>query len=102
MNEMHDVIGRFHQALVGEIRERRPEYLHGPFTVAEIYQNLVPYGTHRDLIGVEMNGDYEDALTRMLAGEGGYLILESEDALRLLQHELQSPRNGRHHLRSCE
>ncbi|MCG6955222.1 MAG: zinc ribbon domain-containing protein [Gemmatimonadetes bacterium] len=85
---MSDVLERFHKALVEEIRVRRPEYLQRPFTVAEIYQNLVPYGTHRDLIGVEMNGDYEDALTRMLAGEGGYLILESEDALRLLQHEL--------------
>ena len=39
--------------------------------MAEIYQNLVPYGSHRDRIGVEMNGDYEDALLRLLAGEGG-------------------------------
>ena len=85
---MSDVLERFHKALVEEIRVRRPEYLQRPFTVAEIYQNLVPYGTHRDLIGVEMNGDYEDALIRMLAGEGGYLIMESEDALRLLRQEL--------------
>ncbi len=74
-----------------EIRNRRPEYLAAPFTVAEIYQNLVPYGTHRDRIGVEMNGDYEDALLRMLAGEGGYLILESEPALRVLREELEAP-----------
>jgi hypothetical protein len=85
---MSDVLERFHKALVEEIRVRRPEYLKSPFTVAEIYQNLVPYGTHRDRIGVEMNGDYEDALTRMLAGEGGYLIIDSEDALRLLRQEL--------------
>ena len=58
---MSDVLARFHQALVEEIRSQRPEYLDGPFTVAEIYQNLVPYGSHRDRIGVEMNGDYEDA-----------------------------------------
>jgi hypothetical protein len=37
-----------------------------------------------------MNGDYEDALVRLLAGEGGYLILDSEPALRDLRAELES------------
>ncbi|MBW3535154.1 MAG: zinc ribbon domain-containing protein, partial [Gemmatimonadetes bacterium] len=45
---------------------------------------------HRDRIGVEMNGDYEDALLRLLAGEGDYLVLESEHARRELQGELES------------
>lgn len=88
---MSDVLSRFHRTLVDEIRDQRPEYLTGPFTVAEIYQNLVPYGTHRDRIGVEMNGDYEDALLRLLAGEGDYLVLESAPALRDLRDELDSP-----------
>jgi len=87
---MSDVLQRFHQVLVEEISEKRPEYLDGPFTVAEIYQNLVPYGTHRDRLGIEMNGDYEDALLRLLAGEGGHLHLESEHALRDLRSELES------------
>ncbi len=87
---MSDVLSRFHQTLVDEIRANRPEYLRGPFTVAEIYQNLVPYGSHRDRIGVEMNGDYEDALLRLLAGEGDYLEVESPPALRELREELQS------------
>lgn len=90
MNGMDDVLRRFHRVLVEEITARRPEYLDGPFTVAEIYQNLVPYGTHRDRIGVEMNGDYEDALLRLLAGEGGYLQLDSEHALRELREELET------------
>jgi Double zinc ribbon len=87
---MSDVLERFHRALVEEISAQHPEYLDGPFTVAEIYQNLVPYGTHRDRIGVDMNGDYEDALLRMLAGEGEYLLMESEHALRDLRQELRS------------
>ncbi len=91
MTEMSDVLARFHGALVEEILAKRPEYLHSAFTVAEIYQNLVPYGTHRDRIGVEMNGDYEDALLRLLAGEGGYLVLESAPALQTLREELSSP-----------
>ncbi len=88
--DTNDILTRFHRTLVEEIRHRRPEYLQEPFTVAEIYQNLVPYGSHRDRLGIEMNGDYEDALLRILAGEGGYLILESEPALRALRQELES------------
>ncbi len=84
------VLERFHRALIEEIQTQRPGYLTAPFTVAEIYQNLVPYSSHRDRIGVEMNGDYEDALVRLLAGEGGYLILDSEPALRDLRAELES------------
>lgn len=91
MGETEQVLSRFYRALVEEIRAQRPDYLTGPFTVAEIYQNLVPYSVHRDRIGVEMNGDYEDALLRLLAGEGGYLILESDTALRNLREELESP-----------
>ena len=91
MGENEQVLSSFYDALVEVIRAQRPDYLTGPFTVAEIYQNLVPYGLHRDRIGVEMNGDYEDALLHLLAGEGGYLILESEAALRNLREELESP-----------
>ena len=86
----NQVLERFHRALIEEIQTQRPEYLTGPFTVAEIYQNLVPYGSHRDRIGVEMNGDYEDALLRLLAGEGGYLVLDSDPALQALKAEVQS------------
>lgn len=92
----HQILERFHRALIEEIQTQRPEYLTSPFTVAEIYQNLVPYGSHRERIGVEMNGDYEEALIRLLAGEGGYLILDSEPALRELRAELEvsNPNTG--------
>jgi len=84
------LVERLHQALVEEIRARRPEYLRAPFTVAEIYQDLVPYRTHRDRIGAAMNGDYEDALLRLLAGRGGYLVIDSEPARKRLEEELES------------
>jgi len=85
-------VRRMYDALVEEIRAQRPELLDESFTVAEIYQSLVPYRTHRDRIGTEMNGDYEDALVRLLSGEGGYLKLESEAARRRLREELESVR----------
>lgn len=90
-NDEQGVLGRFHGALVREIQAKHPEHISSPFTVAEIYQNLVPYRTHRDEIGVEMNADYEHALLRLLAGEGDYLSIESRTARQEIQEELDSP-----------
>jgi hypothetical protein len=90
------VVERFHWTLVEEIRRDGAEKLERPFTVAEIYQSLVPYRTHRDRIGVEMNGDYEDALLRLLAGEGEYLVLDSDSARDRIRRELEgtNPNTG--------
>jgi hypothetical protein len=87
----NDVLRRFHRALVREIQASNPELLGAPFSVAEIYQNLVPYRTHRDEIGVEMNADYEHALLRLLAGESDYLTIESRTARQEIREELESP-----------
>ena len=89
--DSQDILTRFHRALVREIRTANPEHLSAPFTVAEIYQNLVPYRTHRDELEVEMNGDYEHALLRLLAGEGEYLTIESRTARQEIREELDSP-----------
>lgn len=91
MSQSGDVLERFLAALLQQITATHPDYLTAPFTVAEIYQDLVPYRSHRNLIGVEMNGDYEDALLRMLSGEGDYLVLDSEVARREMQAELARP-----------
>lgn len=85
-----DVLVRFHDALVGSLMRRVGGDLQRPFTVAEIYHDLVPYREFRDRLGVEMNGDYEHALLRLLAGEGEFVELESEHALREIREELQS------------
>lgn len=87
----NEILRRFHRALVREIQANNPEHLSAPFSVAEIYQNLVPYRTHRDEIGVEMNADYEHALLRLLAGENDYLTIESGTARQEIREELDSP-----------
>ncbi len=96
MDERTLLLDRFHVALVASIERANPAYLRDPFTVREIHEDLIPYRTHRDLIGVAMNGDYEDGLMRLLAGEGGYLILETHEALDALRKELagKSPDTG--------
>jgi len=90
-HDLQDVLRRFHMALVREIQAGNPEYLGAPFSVAEIYQNLIPYRTHREKIGVEMNADYEHALLQLLAGEGDYLTIESRTARQEIREELESP-----------
>ncbi len=91
MPQSEEVLERFIEALVQEITDTRPEYLTTPFTVAEIYLNFVPYRSHRALIGVEMNGDYEEALLQMLSGEGDCLLVDSSVARQEMQKELAGP-----------
>lgn len=91
MPQSEEVLERFIEALVQEITDTRPEYLTTPFTVAEIYLNFVPYRSHRALIGVEMNGDYEEALLQMLSGEGDCLLVDSSVARQEMQRELAGP-----------
>lgn len=91
MPQSEEVLERFIKTLVQEITDTRPEYLTTPFTVAEIYLNFVPYRSHRALIGVEMNGDYEEALLQMLSGEGDCLLVDSSVARQEMQRELAGP-----------
>lgn len=88
---MDAVVTRLHEALVDAIRQQRPAQTNQPITVAEIYQELVPYRTVRSHLGVEMNADYEYALLRLLAGEGGYARLEPAEAREALRLEIGSP-----------
>lgn len=85
-----DLSGRLFAALVREIRTRWPEYLHSRFTVAEIYQNLIPWRSHRNTIDIATSAEYEQALLRLLAGEGDYLALESEAAREEIEAELEA------------
>jgi hypothetical protein len=96
MNATDSPLHRFHRFLVETLRDRDPAALERPFTVAEIYQDLVPYRRYRDRIGVEMNGDYEHLLLRLLAGEGEFVRLESEPALKAIRKELEqaNPNTG--------
>ena len=68
-----DDLDRLFRRLVVNIRAEYPQYLTSPFPVAELYQSIVPYRTNRNELGIEMHEDYELALTRLLAGERGYV-----------------------------
>lgn len=83
---------RLHALLVEAVRERRGADPHAaPVTVAEIYQELVPYRQVRAAIGLELNADYEHTLLRLLSGESQLARIEPMAAREQMQRELESP-----------
>jgi predicted RNA-binding Zn-ribbon protein involved in translation (DUF1610 family) len=84
-----DPLDLLFERLVRAVRDKRPELLSHPFEVAELIE-LVPYRAVRAEGAVETNDDYSHALTRLLAGERGYLF--ADDLLQDDLHaELSSP-----------
>ena len=67
-----------------------PARLQSGFQVAELYQRLVPYRTHRSVLGFASHQDYEAALLGLLGGVGGYVTLEPAEAQQSLAEEAGS------------
>jgi hypothetical protein len=64
--------------------------LDAPLPVVEIHQNLVPYRTHRAVLGLESSQDYEMTVLRLLAGERGYAHVEPDEVRHLLEREVRA------------
>jgi len=88
---MDSVVQRLHRALAEALQRRRPDIEAAPVSVAEIYQELVPYRAVRGSVGFEMNADYEHALLCLLAGEEALVRLEPEEVRQQLEQELATP-----------
>jgi hypothetical protein len=86
-----DLVEKLHGMLAEALHRVRPEPFAAPVTVAEMYQDLVPYRSVRTALGFQMNADYEHTLLRLLAGEGGYARLEPAEARSELTAELDTP-----------
>jgi hypothetical protein len=86
-----DPLERLHALLLAAVRRRGGEPQRAPVTVAEIYQDLVPYRSVRGALGLEMNADYEHTVLRLLSGEAGLARIEPAAAREQMQHELESP-----------
>jgi len=83
-----DAVERLYLRLVEALQARGG--VNGAVTVAEIYQELVPYRSVRGDVGFGMNADYEHALLRLLAGDGGFVRLDPPKAVQELRRELDS------------
>jgi hypothetical protein len=86
---MNDFVVRLHNALLDAMRQRAAR-LDQPVTVAEIYQDLIPYRMVRSF-GFALNADYEFALLQLLAGEGKLARIEPPEVREELRLELLSP-----------
>jgi hypothetical protein len=85
-----DDLDRLYHRLVHNIRTNRPEYLNLPFTIQQLYEQLVPYRHNRRELAIESNQDYETAVARLLSGERNYIT--SDPVVReALKRELASP-----------
>lgn len=85
-----DDLDRLHHQLLHNIRETRPEYLEIPFSVRDLYEQIVPYRHNRRELAIETNDDYETAVARLLSGERGYVTADPE-MQESLRRELVSP-----------
>jgi hypothetical protein len=88
---MDGFVEELYRALVAALRRSREDPFAAPVTVAEIYQDLVPYREVRGQLGFEMNADYEHTLLRLLAGEGELARIDPVEAGDELRDELRSP-----------
>jgi hypothetical protein len=79
-----DSLDLLFERLVRAVRDTRPEFLTRPFEVSELME-LVPYRALRGEGALETNDDYAHALTRLLAGERGYIFADD-----LLQDDLRA------------
>ncbi|MEJ2679557.1 MAG: hypothetical protein P8174_10850, partial [Gemmatimonadota bacterium] len=85
------VVARLHRCLVDAVRRRGEDPRRASFKVSEVYEELVPYREVRRALGVQLKADYEHALLRLLAGEGGLLRVEPEAARAELRQEAGTP-----------
>lgn len=85
-----EALERLYELLANALEEVRPASFDSPVTVAEIYQELVPYRAVRAEVGFGLNAEYEYALLRLLSGEAGLVRLEPEQARDEILRELRT------------
>jgi hypothetical protein len=86
-----DLLDRLHDRLRAAVRKETGPAADRTLTIAEIYQQLIPYRALRGEMGIHELAQYEHALLRMLAGEGDYLRLEMPEVQEEFRRELAAP-----------
>jgi double zinc ribbon protein len=71
-----DALDRMFQVLVRNLRANHPTQLNTAFTVADLYQQILPYRHFRRELGLETNQEYELILMELLTGARGYLDVD--------------------------
>lgn len=82
-----DSLDQFYRTLTRILERERPDAYRSPVTVAELYQDIVPYRRMREALGIELHADYEHMLLRMLAGEDARVRIEPAEVREELAAE---------------
>lgn len=85
-----DALDQMFRVLVRTLRTKQPALLTAPFTVAELYQQILPYRHFRRELALETNQEYEITLMELLSGARGYLDVD-EQLRDELGEELKAP-----------
>jgi hypothetical protein len=85
-----DDLERLFRRLVDNVAELDATRLDGPLPLSEIHQNLVPYRTHRLVLGIETNQDYEMTVLRLVAGERGFARTEPDEVRHHFEREVHA------------
>lgn len=86
---MTDVERLFRQ-IVRNLSATDPSRLRRPLALGDIRDHIVPYRTSRRPLELESSEDYELALIRLCAGEGGFARTEPPEVRAELQAEVTS------------
>ena len=85
-----DDVTRLFRTLVKHLAEHDPRRLSAPFQISELYQVLIPYRLFKDDLQLDSIEDYEMAILRMLAGEGGFVKLDPDDVQEVLRAQAEA------------
>lgn len=90
VDDAGDDVQRLFRQLVYTLADTRPDYLHRPFQVSELYQDIIPYRVFRARLQFDTNEDYEMAVLRLLAGYRDLVALEPPEAGAALAQEAEA------------
>ena len=84
-------VERLFRQIVRNLSATDPSRLRRPLALGDIRDHIVPYRTNRRPLELESSEDYELALIRLCAGEGGFARTEPAEVRAEFQAEVTSP-----------
>lgn len=84
-------LGRLFNHIVSNLSRTDSSQLRRPIPLAELRDSIVPYRAYRRTLQLETSEDYELALMRLCAGEGGFARTEPPEIGRAFADEISSP-----------
>jgi hypothetical protein len=82
---------RLFNQIVLNLAARDPALLRRPIPLAEIRDSIVPYRANRRALLLESSEDYELALMRLCAGEGGFAHTDPTEVQDAFASEIKGP-----------